>query len=117
MLASRIKLAENYDRLGWGNMWPMTTEKSMQKQCQKDVRIFREMQNNPEIRKRAMIIRYEDMTMRPWKKAGEIYKFLGIPFDQKTKAQFRKGTGIKRRRKRNAEEDRKKQLPEKNSAE
>ena len=45
MLASRIKLAQNYDKLKWGNMWPMTLERSMEKHCDKDVRIFRKRLN------------------------------------------------------------------------
>ena len=103
MLASRIKLADSYDKLKWGNMWPMTTERSMTHQCDKDARIYREIQSNPEIRKRTMIIRYEDMSSDPWKRAKEIYDFLEMEFDQITKAQFKLATGIHRRKRRKAE--------------
>jgi len=103
MLASRISLAENYLKMNWGNMWSMTGEKAMERQCDKDVRIYRELQDNPEIRKRTMIIRYEDMSSDPWKKAEEIYDFLEIEFDQMTKEQFKIATGIHRRRRRKAE--------------
>ncbi|CAG5081656.1 Oidioi.mRNA.OKI2018_I69.PAR.g9932.t1.cds [Oikopleura dioica] len=66
---------------------------------------FKEIQNNPEIRKRTIIIRYEDMSMHPWEKATEIYDFLGLEFDDETRAQFEEATGIHRRRKRRSEKE------------
>ena len=65
----------------------------------------REIQNNPEIRKRTIIIRYEDMSMHPWEKATEIYDFLGLEFDDETRAQFEEATGIHRKRKRRSEQE------------
>ena len=107
MQSSRIKLANDYVKLGWGEVGFIAAQLSrLAINCRDGVTSFEDFQKYQWIRDKTMFVRYEDMAMDPFRYAEQIYDFLGLEFDEKTRENFIAATTHKKRKRRESESER-----------
>ena len=75
--------------------------------CHNGAKSFEEFKKYKWISDRTMFVRYEDMAINPHEYAEQIYKFIGLEFDDDTRRNFLAVTNRKSRKRRSVPDKRK----------